>query len=102
MTVDDSFSLKNYKISNFGKLVNGINIYPNLYIWLVDTNLNTEQVKKYTKWKVMLESNIFNNNVMISDPRRGTTDKTFKALLIKDNNLLTAKLNFIKAELKKE
>jgi len=101
ITVDDSFKIKNYKIPNFWKLVNGVNIYPTLYLWLVDSNLDTEQVKKYTKRKVMLEQNIKNNEVMLSDPRRWTTDKKFKSLLEQDNKLLNEKLTFVKSELKK-
>lgn len=101
ITVDDSFSFQYYTIEHFNDLVKSGNIYPTVYLWLVDTNLDTENVKKYTKWKIMLETNIANNTIMLTDPRRWTTDKLFKVLLEKDNSLLKTKLAFITSELKK-
>lgn len=98
--IDDSFSIQHYNIKYFSDLVASTNIYPTVYLWLVDTNLDTENVKKFTKWKIMLEQNISNNNVMLDDPRRGTTDRTFRELLTKDNNLLKIKLDYVTKELK--
>lgn len=99
--VDDSFSFQNYKIKNFGKLVNGINIYPTLYLRLVDSNLDTETIKKYTQRKIMLEQNINNNEIMLNNPRRKTTDKEFRKSLEEYNTNLKKKLSFVIAELKK-
>ncbi len=100
--VDDSFSFQFYNIKHFWELVKSGNIYPTVYVWLVDTNLDTENIKKYTKWKIMLEQNIANNNVMLNDPRWWTTDRAFREKLIEDNKVKQAKLDFVTGELKKE
>lgn len=101
ITIDDSFSFQYYIIEHFIELVKSGNIYPTVYLRLVDTNLDTENIKKYTKRKIMLETDIESNNIMLNDPRRKTTDKAFRDALTKYDIILKNKLAFVTSELKK-
>lgn len=94
ISVDDSYPIKQYTIKYFKDLIMGqwgTNIYGWFYVWIADDKQVTEQLKKYYKWKVWLESNIHTNTLMIND----TIDSAFKKASILENKRLQEKLNFI-------
>jgi hypothetical protein len=59
------------------------------------TTQNTETIKKYTKRKIMLQTNLENIDIMLKDPRRKTTDKVFEKELKRHRILVKEKLDFI-------
>jgi len=101
ITVDDSFAIKQYGIEYFTDLVVGqgwVNIYPTFYVWVASPNAvaKTEQLKKFYKWKIWLESMIQETTSMILD----TTDQDFKAKTIAYQAEITKKLTYIMNEIK--
>lgn len=99
--VDDSFSFKSYVIKYRKDLVDNANIYSNVYLRVMKTTQNTETIKKYTKRKIMLQTNLENIDIMLKDPRRKTTDKVFEKELKRHRILVKEKLDFILWELKR-
>jgi len=101
MMVDDSYEIKNYIIQYFTELTKNGNIYPNLYLWVMKKTDNNIQIKKFSKRKVMLQTKIADNDIMLNNDVYKTTDNEYRLQLQKETALAKKKLEYVLNELKK-